>query len=119
MNRPVRIALTLGWFSLPLVYYAVKGYLYLPACGIQKVFGIPCPGCGVRRGLDYALQADIISALKAYPPLGGLTLLFIALGICIATNGKSLLCRQNVLMILFFIIAASMALFWAYQLAGF
>ena len=62
---------------LPLLYFAIKDFLYLPQCWFYKIFSIPCPGCGIRRSLDFLFKFQIVGSVVAYPPIIGLSAVYL------------------------------------------
>lgn len=38
-------------------------------CFFRGTFGLPCPGCGLQRGVLHLLQGHLLEAMKIYPPL--------------------------------------------------
>jgi hypothetical protein len=115
-NRLKRIALTLGWFSLPLVYYCIKDMLYLPECSIKATFGIPCPGCGMRRGLEALYHLDFAGIFSVYPPLLPLALLYVFIGLNILFKDKRYLFRERHYLIIFFLVLITVVVHWLYEL---
>jgi Protein of unknown function (DUF2752) len=116
MNRYKRIALTLGWFSLPLLYYWVKDMLYLPACSIKATFDIPCPGCGMRRGLDAAYHLDFSEMISVYPPLVPFLILYVFIGLNILFKNHRYLFRERQYLIIFFLVLITVLVHWLYEL---
>jgi hypothetical protein len=53
------------------------------ACGFRTRFGVPCPGCGVTRGVAFAVRGDLAHAWRLSPAaalgVGGLAALALAL----------------------------------------
>ena len=39
----------------------------LSICLTRRVFGLPCPGCGLTRGLAYLLQGDLARSVALHP----------------------------------------------------
>jgi hypothetical protein len=115
-NRPVRIALTLGWFSLPLAYYIIKDKLYLPACSIKSTFGIPCPGCGMRRGLEAVYHLDFAGMINVYPPLIPFVILYVFVGLNVLLPDKRYLFRERHYLIIFFLVLITVIVHWLYEL---
>ncbi len=65
-----------------LIFFIFIGYFVnilneLPHfCLFQKIFGIPCPGCGIIRSIIAISKLDIISSWE-YNPVGIFIMLFI------------------------------------------
>jgi hypothetical protein len=36
-------------------------------CGFHARFGVPCPGCGITRGVAFAVHGDLARAWRFYP----------------------------------------------------
>jgi hypothetical protein len=108
-------ALTLIWFSLPLIYYAIKDYLFLPACSIQTTFGIPCPGCGMRRALDALLSLQVWRAVKIHPPIVPHIILFLFIGLNLLFYKKRKIFRERNYLIIFFLVLITVMSNWLYQ----
>ena len=49
---------------------------YMLPCLSKKVFGLDCPGCGMQRALALIIQGDFLDALKMYPAVFTLLILF-------------------------------------------
>lgn len=49
-------------------------------CVFQKIFGMPCPGCGIIRSFIAISRLDLVSALK-YNPVGIIIVLFVLIQI--------------------------------------
>lgn len=60
-------------------------------CGFRRMFGIPCPGCGLTRSLVALLHLDLRSAFGVHPVgpifLGYLALLWTSAWISYARTG--------------------------------
>lgn len=41
--------------------------LGLPACGLMKYVGVPCPGCGVTTAVTHAAHGDLGAAFATQP----------------------------------------------------
>lgn len=39
----------------------------LSICFTRRVIGVPCPGCGLTRGLAHLLQGDLARAMALHP----------------------------------------------------
>jgi hypothetical protein len=68
-----------------LVYF--RGEPLPEACSLRKLYGLPCPTCGMTRGLVLAVHgklADSVSTNAAAPVLAGIGL---ALGLLLAGSG--------------------------------
>ena len=102
-----RLMLCAAWFSPPAVYFLIHRHLHLPACAFSGTFGFPCPGCGIRRSLEAACSADFLSAVKAYPAVIPLALLYAAIGLGIGLKPGNTFMRERVLLPLFFLAVAA------------
>lgn len=58
-----RIRLTLFLSSYFLIAYALLNYFDI-TCVFLKLFGVPCPGCGMTRAFLAMLKLDFYSAAK-------------------------------------------------------
>lgn len=38
-------------------------------CVFKATAGIPCPGCGLQRGVVQMLQGDVLESVEVFPPL--------------------------------------------------
>ncbi len=58
---------------------------YSSACFFRNITGIPCPGCGMGRGVVHTFQLDFISAVKSHPfaVLVGLIIIVLPIWVCI------------------------------------
>ncbi len=61
VSRGAAAVILLGTFLLPV------GRLGPDLCPVHRVTGLPCPGCGVTRGLVLASHGDFQEALGANP----------------------------------------------------
>lgn len=75
-----------GWFAL----FAVAASFVLPfdgfgidICGVHRVTGLPCPGCGLTRAFISLAHGDVRSALGANPFALLLYPLFVALSVVV------------------------------------
>ena len=59
-KRPYLVLLLIGYFAIA---YTAMHYLDI-TCVFLKMFGIPCPGCGMTRALLSLLKLDFYSAAK-------------------------------------------------------
>jgi hypothetical protein len=99
VSRPGFAAIVLG--ALIVAHLAVAGLLFtadrdfvyfgskpLPAmCSFRKTFGIPCPTCGITRGVVLSLHGKLTDAMAtnaAAPVLVGAAL---SLGLCVLGMG--------------------------------
>ena len=57
-------------------------------CPIKQNFGVDCPGCGMQRSLLLLIQGDLGGALRIYPAMIGLLLMFLLLGLHLKFNFK-------------------------------
>lgn len=81
--RYLVIALCLGaigvaWLfpaALPGGALSVAGNALPEACGLKRIAGIPCPGCGLTRSWVSALEGDLAGSL-AFHPVGWLLLFY-------------------------------------------
>lgn len=81
--RWVVIALCLGAIAIAWLLPAAPpggalsvGQTTLPdACGLKRIAGIPCPGCGLTRSWVAALEGDLGGSV-GFHPLGWLVLLY-------------------------------------------
>ncbi|MCP4129795.1 MAG: DUF2752 domain-containing protein [bacterium] len=68
----------LGLLALPLIYLVIKDYLFLPSCTFKNLTGLPCPGCGIRTGIDLLCEFRFRETFFAYPPLLACGLLYLS-----------------------------------------
>ncbi len=54
---------------------------YMLPCLNKKMFGVDCPGCGIQRAIALIFKGEFVAALKMYPAIYTLILLFVFLGI--------------------------------------
>lgn len=54
---------------------SVAGNTLPDACGLKRIAGIPCPGCGLTRSWVAALEGDFAGSV-AFHPVGWLVLLY-------------------------------------------
>ncbi|MCC6747559.1 MAG: DUF2752 domain-containing protein [Deltaproteobacteria bacterium] len=80
---PARISSSAGWLAglgalvaLPVVLAAALPVA--PRCVTHALFELPCPGCGLGRGLASLFALDLPGAWRAYPALLPLALLYAA-----------------------------------------
>ncbi|HEY5147965.1 MAG TPA: DUF2752 domain-containing protein [Polyangiaceae bacterium] len=63
-------------------------------CGFHARFGVPCPGCGITRGVAFAVHGDLARAWHFYPAaaLGvvGLVVLATSLFVLAALEWRSM-----------------------------
>lgn len=62
-----------------LAFIAAFGLVF--GCPIKRIFGIPCPGCGMTRGCLSLIRLDFVSAMRWHPlcvfvPFLGLIFIF-------------------------------------------
>ena len=55
-------------------------------CSFHEVTHLPCPGCGLQRGLIALLKGDFIESFILFPPLIPLLIMFAFLGIHLVFN---------------------------------
>src|SRR5258708_6636412 len=87
-------------------------------CLMKKIFGIPCPGCGISHSLMAAFRFDLAKAWIANPAGIGVALLFsfqivarpVAIALALAAELVSLISRSgsNLSVILLFLV-------WTYR----
>lgn len=54
-----RIFKTIGVLAVVLLFFLVVGY----HCPIEKIFGIPCPGCNMTTSLYYLVKGEIKASI--------------------------------------------------------
>jgi len=54
------------WISLA-VFSVVAWLLTSTSCTLRAITGLPCPGCGLTRGLLAALRGDLAEAFRMHP----------------------------------------------------
>lgn len=54
---------------------------YMLPCLNKKLFGVPCPGCGVQRSLYLLCKGEFVAAFQMYPAIYPLILLLLFLGL--------------------------------------
>lgn len=54
---------------------------FMLPCLNKKLLGVECMGCGLQRSFSLLLHGEFIAALKMYPAIYTLILLFIIVGI--------------------------------------
>lgn len=60
-----------------VAFSAALIYKYGVSCIYLKLFGIPCPGCGITRATAALLSGRFADVLYYYPAYGALPLLFL------------------------------------------
>jgi hypothetical protein len=103
--RPLRVAA-----AAMLAVAAVWPFLPTPdvtTCPLRLVTGIPCPFCGMTRGVVDAVHGDIIGSLVFNP--GAIVLLTLGIGLLVAWRVRRVAIPVGV-------VAAWFAVLWAYQL---
>ena len=70
------------------------------SCSWQKYLHQECMGCGMQRAIIFLLKGDIIAAVKMYPALITLIIMFIYLGFHLYFNFKK---GATILLYLFYI----------------
>ncbi len=58
-------------------------------CGLKKLTGIDCPGCGFQRSAASLLKGDLTASFEFYPPLILVFALFLLLIIHLIFNLKN------------------------------
>jgi hypothetical protein len=72
------VALAIGAVAmLVLAPRFVSGELPHPGCGLKRLTGLPCPGCGGLRGLAVLAEGKVGPALELNPLLAGGCLLML------------------------------------------
>ncbi|MCQ0112982.1 DUF2752 domain-containing protein [Zhouia amylolytica] len=69
-----------------LIFLAPEEFM-LP-CLNKKLFGIECPGCGIQRSVSLIFEGDLLGALKMYPAIYTLILMFMLIGLDILAKKK-------------------------------
>ncbi|ETN96110.1 DUF2752 domain-containing protein [Zhouia amylolytica] len=69
-----------------LIFLASEEFM-LP-CLNKKLFGIECPGCGIQRSVSLIFEGDLLGALKMYPAIYTLILMFMLIGLDILAKKK-------------------------------
>ena len=60
MNKNIIITLRISGITFLLIILFLK-----PVCRLKKITNIPCPICGVTRGILYFLKLDLLNAIKS------------------------------------------------------
>jgi hypothetical protein len=103
--RPLRIAA-----AAMLAIAAVWPLLPTPdvtTCPLRLVTGIPCPFCGMTRGVVAAVHGDLISSLVLNP--GAIVVLILGIGLLVAWRVRRVAIPVGV-------VVAWFAVLWAYQM---
>ena len=105
--------------KIKLVAFALLGLLILLAyladfgCVWQRLFSVPCPGCGMTRAWFSVLRLDFASAFAFHPMFWSVPLLFIY----ILWDGKPF--RNSLLNILLIVlVGAGFLVVWLIRLFG-
>jgi hypothetical protein len=106
-SKPGFAAATIGavillhLIALPLVLRADREFVYfgstaLPEmCSLRKIYGIPCPTCGMTRGVVLTLHGQVKDAAAtnaAAPVLAGVSLI---LGVFLMSSGGLRMARRE------------------------
>lgn len=54
---------------------------YMLPCLNKKIFGLPCPGCGIQRSLYLLCEGEFTAAFLMYPAIYPVILLLLFLGL--------------------------------------
>lgn len=81
---------------------------FVPPCPLRVVTGIPCPMCGMTRGVTAFVHGDVASAFVLNPA----SLLAVALALLLLVQR-----RTKRVMLPVWTIAAFLAFMWVWQLA--
>jgi hypothetical protein len=103
--RPLRVAA-----AAMLAVAAVWPLLPTPdvtTCPLRLVTGVPCPFCGMTRGVVAAVHGDVIGSLVFNP--GAIVLLLLGVALLVAWRVRRVAIPVGV-------ITAWFAVLWAYQL---
>jgi hypothetical protein len=71
------VGLTLLWLGLVGVVHLLDPAA--PLCGFKRVSGVPCPGCGLTRGVTALARGEVLGGLAFNPLLLTALLLFLLL----------------------------------------
>ena len=75
----MRAPKNLGVKTVIVIFTALAAllvYRYGMECVYLKLFGIPCPGCGITRATAALLSGRFADVLRHYPAYGALPVLF-------------------------------------------
>ena len=103
--RPLRaaaaamLAIAAVWPLLPT--------LDATTCPLRLVTGIPCPFCGMTRGVVAAVHGDFIASLVLNP--GAIVILFLGIAVLVTWRVRRVAIPAGV-------ITAGFAVLWSYQL---
>ena len=70
---------------LPFVAWLQSGTF---TCSWRAEFGVPCPGCGIQRGIASLCNGNVVSAFINYPPLGSLAIVYALLATAVLYSGQ-------------------------------
>jgi hypothetical protein len=87
------IVILLHLLAIPMVLRADREFVYfgstaLPEmCSLRKVYGVPCPTCGMTRGLVLSLHGQVQDAIETNAAAPALAALSLVLGMFLTSSG--------------------------------